>query len=42
MSFSSSVTKSVVRERSGSVVGCLTRDGGVAGWNFTRDTVMCP
>ena len=29
-------------ERSGSVVECLTRDLGAAGWSLTGVTVLCP
>ena len=31
-----------VRERSGSVVECLTRDRGAAGSSLTGVTVLCP
>ena len=31
-----------VRERSGSVVECLTRDRGAAGSSLTGVAVMCP
>ena len=30
------------RERSSSVVECLTGDGGVVGWSFTVVTALCP
>ena len=30
------------RERSGSVVECLTRDRGAAGSSLTRVTALCP
>ena len=30
------------RERSGSVVECLTRDRGGAGWSLTGVTALCP
>ena len=30
------------REHSGSVVECLTRDGGAAGSSLTGVTVLCP
>ena len=31
-----------IRERSGSVVECLTRDRGAAGLSLTGVTVLCP
>ena len=31
-----------VEEHNGSVVGCLTRDGGVAGSSLTRGALSCP
>ena len=35
-------SKHILRERSGLVVECLTRDQGAAGLSLTGVTVLCP
>ena len=39
--FKKQITKGL-RERSGSVVECLTRDGGAVGSSLTGVTLLCP
>ena len=34
--------KTTSRERSGSVVECLTRDSEAVGWSLTVVTALCP